>query len=265
MRSAKADDYEDVPRDVVAIGNDYPRGHVVTAHRHKRAQLIYAATGVMTVTTAEGSWVVPPQRAVWIPSGIIHEVRMSGDVTTRSIYVRTEAANATGLPTLCRVVGVSTLLRALLLEAVDLPTLYALDSRAARIMALLLDEIRAMPTLALRTPLPQDERLVRLCHALLDAPMRDVPIDNAAQRVGMSRRSFTRLFRAQTGMSFASWRQQACLVAALARLAQGEAITTVAMDLGYNNPSAFSAVFRRVLGVAPSRYFDAGNDAGSNA
>jgi AraC-like DNA-binding protein len=70
----------------------------------------------------------------------------------------------------------------------------------------------------------------------------------------MNRRRFTRLFRRETGMSFAEWRQQACLSAALPRLAVGEPITTIALDLGYEGPANFSTMFKRALGVSPSRY-----------
>ena len=255
MRNTRVDDYEDVPRDVVAIGNDYPAQKEVPPHRHRRGQLIYAADGVITVITPASSWVVPPERAVWIPPGLSHAVRMGGRTAIRSVYVREPAARAAGLPLQCRVVAVSPLLRALLLEAVDLPPLYALEGREGRIMALLLDEIRALPALPLNTPLPRDRRLAQLCRRILAAPTLALSIDEAVSTIGLSRRSFTRLFRAQTGMSFAAWRQQACLLAALRRLAEGEPVTTVAMELGYNSSSAFTAVFRRALGVPPSRYF----------
>ena len=70
----------------------------------------------------------------------------------------------------------------------------------------------------------------------------------------MSRRTFTRLFRTQTGASFAAWRQQVCLLAAIERLSMGQPVTRVALDLGYASPSAFAAAFRQVLGTAPSQY-----------
>ncbi|MEI7037956.1 helix-turn-helix transcriptional regulator [Fulvimonas yonginensis] len=254
MRNTRVTHYEDTPRDVVATGNDYPPHYVLPSHAHKRGQLLYAATGVVTVVTGAGSWVVPPRRALWIPPGVAHEVHMSGAVSTRSAYVRPEAATAAGLPGHCRVIAVSTLLHALLMEAVDLPAEYALDGRDGRVMALLLDEIATAPALPLNTPLPRDPRLARLCRRLIEAPALDIDLDTMAHKAGMSRRSFTRLFRQQTGMSFALWRQQACLLTALTRLGRGEPVTRVAADLGYASSSAFTASFRRVLGSAPSRY-----------
>jgi AraC-like DNA-binding protein len=89
---------------------------------------------------------------------------------------------------------------------------------------------------------------------MLDAPALDLDIDAVAAKAGMSRRHFTRTFRQQTGMSYAAWRQQACLLAALTRLGRGQSITDVAVELGYGSASAFTAAFRRVLGEPPSRY-----------
>ncbi len=257
MRNTLADAYEDTPRDVIATGNEYPPHYVLPAHSHRRSQLLYASTGVVTTITGEGSWVVPPRRALWIPAHVAHEVHMGGPVSTRSAFVTPKAALAAGLPQHCQVIAVSPLLHELLQEAVDLPAEYDVGGRDGRVIALLLDEIRRAPALPLSAPLPRNERLATLCRELLDRPSQETKIDDMAQRAGMSRRSFTRTFRAETGMSFTAWRQQACLLAALTRLGNGEPITQVAIDLGYGNPSAFTAAFRRVLGVAPSRYLAA--------
>ena len=254
MRNTRVDAYEDTPRDVVATGNDYPSHFLLPSHSHRRGQFLYAANGAATVRTDEGSWVVPPQRALWIPAGVMHEVQLRGPVSLLSVYVHRSAAEAADLPARCRVIEVSPLLHALLLAAVELPAEYQLDGRDGRVMALLLDEIRAMPELALSTPLPREPRLARLCRELLDAPSLETGIDQMAARAGMSRRSFTRLFRAQTSMSFSAWRQQACLLAALTRLSSGSSVTQVALDLGYSSPSAFTSVFRRILGEPPQRY-----------
>jgi AraC-like DNA-binding protein/quercetin dioxygenase-like cupin family protein len=254
MRNTRVLGYEDTPRQVVAVGNDYPAGFVLKPHSHKRGQCLYAITGVVTVITAEGSWVVPPGRALWIPAGISHEVHMNGPTTIRSAYIQPDAATSAGLSEHCSVLSVSPLLHALLQEAVDLPSEYPLEHRDGRLMSLLIDEIAGMPTLPLNTPLPQDERLARLCRALIESPSLEIDIDTMALKAGMSRRNFTRLFRQQTGMSFSAWRQQACLLAALTRLSRDPSITRVAIELGYSSSSAFAAAFRRTLGAAPSHY-----------
>ncbi|GAB2575674.1 helix-turn-helix transcriptional regulator [Dyella jejuensis] len=254
MRNTRVIAYEDIPRDVVATGNDYPSGTVLPSHTHKRGQCLYAITGVITVTSGEGSWAVPPRRALWIPAGVAHVVHMGGPVSTRSAYILPAMAAKAGLPERCTVIGVSSLLHALLSEAVDVPAEYAFGGRDDHLMRLLVAEMATMPSLPLSTPLPREPRLARLCRSLLESPSLEIDIDTMAHRAGMSRRSFTRLFREQTGMSFSAWRQQACLLAALARLGRGHSVTRVAIELGYSSASAFTAAFRRTLGAAPSQY-----------
>ena len=255
-RSTDPVDYQRVPRPVAAMAKDFRDGHHIAPHCHERAQLIFAVEGVMLVSTSAGSWAVPPQRAVWVPAGVTHEIRMAGAVAMRTIYVRGDAA--AGLPGRVRVIAVSSLLRELTLRACALPVLYDESGPAARIMALILDEIAALPTLALDLPLPHDARLRRICHALRAEPGSTRTLQDWAGDTGASSRTLARRFLRETGLTFAEWRQQARLLEAMARLAAGQPVTRIALDLGYDSPSAFSAMFRRALGTTPSRYLVGG-------
>jgi AraC-like DNA-binding protein len=252
MRNANPNDHDDLPRPVIAFGNDYPPAFELAPHWHRRAQLLYAAEGVVTVSTPEGAWAAPPERAVWIPAGIEHAVKMVGAVSTRSVLVGAETcpARAGG----CQVIAVSPLLRSLLIAAVDLPAEYELAGRDGLVMALLAKEIDAAPAVPLAVPFPRSPALAARCHAFLAEPDAGEVIDRWAAELGHSRRAFTRAFRQETGMSFSAWRQQAVLMAALQRLARGEPVTTIALDLGYDSPAAFTTMFKRLTGVAPSRY-----------
>ncbi|RUY27365.1 AraC family transcriptional regulator [Mesorhizobium sp. M7A.F.Ca.US.001.04.1.1] len=245
--------FKEVPRPVIALGIDYPDGHVTGPHHHRRAQLLYGLTGVVTVTTPNGAWMMPPQRGMWIPPGAVHDVRMLGQVQMRSLYL--EPASTMGMPEQCQVVGISSLMRGLLAEAVTIPTEYETDSRAGALMTLILHEIRVLPPLPLALPLPSHDALARLCRRFIMQPSPHDTIDEWSRALRVSRRTFTRLFRRETGLSFVLWRQQACVMAALPRLAAGEAVTTVAIDLGYDNPAAFTSMFKRILGTAPREYF----------
>ncbi len=81
------------------------------------------------------------------------------------------------------------------------------------------------------------------------------PSPQWGHEVGASARTLARLFLAETGLSFGDWRSRARLLAALPRLAAGEKVTTIALDLGYESPSAFISMFKRALGKTPSTYF----------
>ena len=251
-RSTNRDDYQRVPRPVAAMAKDFPSGFVIAPHSHPRAQLIYAADGVMRVLSPLGAWVVPPLRAVWIPASIEHEVRMSGPVAMRTLYVEPKAAPA-ALVT-CTVIEVTPLLRALILRAIEEPIEYDEDGAAGLVMALILAELARATTVPLRIPLPSDARLAALCRALLDDPAKASTLDDWAERVGASARTLARLFQRETGMGFTQWRQQVRLAEAVGRLAKGDPVARVAESLGYGSPSAFTAMFRRTLGATPRYY-----------
>ncbi|WP_300753777.1 helix-turn-helix transcriptional regulator [Janthinobacterium sp.] len=244
--------YTELPRALIATARSYGAGLHFPLHNHPRGQFAYAATGAISVLTPQGNWLVPPQRACWLPAGLEHGMQMHGEVTMLNVFISTQAV--AGLPHHCSVLDTSPLLRQLLADAVTLDALYVENARDGRLMALLLDEIALMRPLALNAPLPQDPRLARLCTELFQQPSLDIDLDTMAARANMSRRTLTRLFRQQTGLGFAQWRQQACLLSAITRLAEGQNVTRVALDLGYGSPSAFTAAFRRVLGKSPSEY-----------
>jgi AraC-like DNA-binding protein len=237
---------------VLALPTEYPDGYRVPTHRHSRSQLLHALTGVVMVSTGKGRWMVPPEHAIWLPAGIDHSVEMQGDVAMRSIYVRPDALE--GLPRDLRVVAVTSLMRSLIVEAVTLKPNPDPATRAGMVMGLLLHEIPNLPPRPLGLPFPAEPRLAALCRSFVAAPSPHATIDGWAETLGMSRRSFTRAFQRETGLSLSTWRQQACLFAALPRLADGEPITSVALDLGYESVPAFTTMFKRMLGEPPRSY-----------
>jgi len=252
-RNMRAASLEARPEPIVAVGNSYPAGHRHPLHRHRRNQVLYASAGVMVVGTAQGTWVVPPERAIWIPGGTDHDIRMIGDVSTRSLYLKDgvieKASNC------CQVLSISPLLGRLMVEAVDLPVAYEADHRANHIMQLIILELRSSVELPLNVPMPAHARLQSKCQRFLAEPDTGDTTDDWAAELRMSRRAFTRLFRQETGMSLSEWRHQAIVVTALPRLASGEPVTAVALDCGYSSVGAFSNMFRRVTGVTPTNYF----------
>lgn len=252
VRRMHIDALDGTPREVLAVGNDYPDGHVIPPHRHRRGQLISSATGTLIMATPHGAWVMPPQRGLWIPPATLHDVKVIGAASIQSLYLDPSVTH--DLPPQCQVLGISPFMRSLLTEALDLPAEYELDGRAGALMSLLQHEMRRLPVLPLSLPMPRHARLAGRCRAFLRHPRAHDGIDDWCAALGMTRRSFTRLFKTETGLSFVAWRQQACLVAALPRLAAGAAVTEVALALGYDNPAAFTTMFKRVLGQPPRHY-----------
>ncbi|GAB3574315.1 helix-turn-helix transcriptional regulator [Amycolatopsis endophytica] len=251
MRNVPLADVDHLDRDVLAIGTDYPPGHVLAFHEHRRAQFLYGATGTMQVDTGDGSWTVPTDRAVLIPPRTGHQVVMRG-VSTRSLYL--EPAAVPWFPARCRVVAVSPLLRELLLAAVDITPEYPARGRDGAVMELILHEIQALTPLPFDLPLPRHPRLRALCKRFQHEPGIHVPLADWAARSHLSERTLNRLFPAETGLTYQRWRQRACVLHAITLLATGTPVTAVAATLGYDTPAAFTAMFRRETGMAPSTF-----------
>lgn len=251
MRNIPVAEVDSIDRAVLAIGTDYPARHPLPAHRHRRAQVLYAATGIMRVDTAHGSWTVPTRRAVLIPPGVEHAVLMEG-VSTRSLYL--EPLAVPWFPARCQVVDVSPLLRELIFEAVDMPPEYARRGRDATLADLILHELRTLTPVPLELPMPSRPDLRELCESFQPAPTLLATPDDWAHRIRVSTRTFNRIFRAQTGLTFQRWRQRACVAHAMHALAAGATVTTIAAELGYDTPAAFSVMFQRETGLPPSAF-----------
>jgi AraC-like DNA-binding protein/quercetin dioxygenase-like cupin family protein len=251
-RSTNPEDYQHVPQAVVAMPKDFSAGFEIAPHVHRRAQLIYATAGTMRVATDEGVWVVPPRRALWMPGGTRHGIVMLGEVTMRTLYVEEHAARF--MPPACSVVPVSALLRELIVRATELPLQEDKSGLGSHVVALILAELRDQQSLPLQLPMPRDARLRAVCQALIDKPGDQRPLEEWAEVANASPRTLARLFQSETGLTFGAWRQQARVLEAMGRLGGGEPVTQVALDLGYESVSAFSAMFRRAVGASPRQF-----------
>lgn len=237
---------------ITSFARDYEPGDAIALHTHDRDQLVYASSGVMTVRTGQGNWVTPPHRAVWIPAGIPHAIAMSGHVAMRTLYFR--PAFVHGLPRRCCVVGVSNLVRELVLHA----CVHGADRHVGTLLA---QQLRALPTLALELPMPIDPRARRLTDRLAAAPGAQTALAPLCREAGASRRTMERIFLAETGLSLGRWRQQLRLMHALRQLGGGASVTEVAFDAGYSTPSAFILASRKTFGATPTAYFAEPDDA----
>jgi AraC-like DNA-binding protein/mannose-6-phosphate isomerase-like protein (cupin superfamily) len=246
------EDCQHAPRPVAALASDHPNGEHIPPHSHPRAQLIHTLTGVMTVISGGQSWVVPTGRAVWMPAGSEHAIRIAGDVTMRTVFIEPDARP--GLPTVCEVVEVSPFLREALVSAIRIPLDYAWGGRDERVMELILDEIITAPRLRLTVPMPRDPRLIRLCEKMIADPSAEVTLESLAAEIHVSGRTLARLFHRELGTSFGDWRRRMRLLLSLPRLAAGASVLEVALEHGYDSPSAFAAMFRRTLGMSPTVY-----------
>jgi AraC-like DNA-binding protein len=237
--------------DVRCYAVSHPGGRLELPQDPAWSQLVYAVHGVLTVHTPDGSWVVPPHRAAWVPAGVRHRLALSGPVTLRTLYFARPLAI---LPT-CRVIDVPPLVRGLILHAVRLAPLRLTDPVQRRLIGVLADQLVTLPDAPLQLPAPQDPLAVALATALQDDPGDTSSVTDLAHRVGSSRRNLERVFLADTGMTVGQWRRRLRMLEALRLLAAGLSASAVATRVGYATPSAFGAAFRAELGDTPARWF----------
>lgn len=238
--------------DVRSLAATFRTGALVGVHQHSWGQLIFASSGLMRVSTDETLWMVPPTRAIWVPSGIRHSISISGEVAMRTLYVAGRRAEP--LPPEPSVRAVSPLLRELILHILDIGMLTPERPEHDCIAGLLIDLLRQAAVQDLSLPLPIDARSRRLADHVRSHPADGRDLVDLARMFGASLRTLQRLFPRETGLTIEAWRQKARLLHAVAELSSGVSVTEAAFDCGYRSVAAFSAAFARQFGVTPGRY-----------
>jgi AraC-like DNA-binding protein len=238
------------------VARNYRKGTRLDPHMHREAQLVYAARGTMQVTTPKGRWLVPPDRAVWVPARLEHAIDVLADVQMRTLYfdlawlLREERSASLAAEF---VVRVSPLLHQAILALFD-------DSddpeRTAILIRLAMLELHQAEDSATFIPLPHEPRCRRAADIVLRDPTGSHEIETLARAVGTSARTLSRLFSSETQLSFKSWCQRARIAAAIERLSMDSNVSVkqLASDLGYASVPAFSHAFRQVTGKTPTEF-----------
>jgi AraC-like DNA-binding protein len=238
---------------VRSLGLRLPAGQRIETHQHAWHQLVFATEGAMRVDTLTGCWVVPPDRAVWIPAGFEHAIQMTGAVRMRTVYLRPGLAER--LPQSCGVIFVTPLLRELVLETVQRGMLLLTIPEQARLAAVLADQALRTPEAPLQLELPVDPRARAVATKAQADLSQVIPIQELVQGCGASVRTIERLFVQETGLTFGRWLRRVRALHAIERLAAGDSVTDAALAVGYDCTSAFIAMFKRVIGTTPGSYY----------
>ena len=240
------------------VANSYGRGVRLHTHMHREAQLVYAARGTMQVTAPKGRWLVPPDRAVWVPAQLPHAIDVLADIEMRTLYfdlawlAREERSGSLAAEF---VVRVSPLLHQAILALFDD---HNTPDRTTLLVKLAMLELHQAEDSATFIPLPHEPRCRRAADIVLADPTGDHEIEALAREVGTSARTLSRLFSAETQLSFKSWCQRARIAAAIEKISTDGnlSVKQLASDLGYASVPAFSHAFRQVTGKTPTEFAD---------
>ncbi len=226
-------------------------GDQLPRHEHPWAQLVYARSGVMQVNADGTEWLVPPTRAIWIPAGIPHELRMRGKVEMSTLYADTRYRD---WPRHCFAMEVTPLLRELVLHMVESEGLRAGAPGDEHRIGLLCELIRDGRNVPIALPMPDDPRARKLAERLLSFPGCTDSLGMLARHVGGSLRTLQRIFSRETGLSLEAWRLRARMQQAVVMMSEGRSVSETALECGYRSSSAFSHAFRQLLGEPPSSF-----------
>jgi AraC-like DNA-binding protein len=241
------------------VANHYKKGVRLDTHMHREAQLVYAARGTMQVTTPKGRWLVPPDRAVWVPARLEHAIDVLADIDMRTLYFDLGWLKRERRSTSLKsefVVRVSPLLHQAILALFDRSNT---DERTRLLIKLAMLELRHAGDSATFIPLPHEPRCRRAADIVLGDPTGTHEIETLARAVGTSARTLSRLFSSETQLSFKSWCQRARIAAAIEKLSvdANVSVKQLAADLGYASVPAFSHAFRQVTGKTPTEFSEA--------
>jgi AraC-like DNA-binding protein len=239
------------PDNIRAIEWQEEQPRTTLLHSHSQGQLIGSLAGMLSISTPLGWWVVPTSHAIWIPPNISHAVCSHGPVRGWSVYV--SEPDCKKLRSTPQTLRVTTLFKELV-HRVAFWNEKPRTEKQKRLGRIVIDEIGDLVEEPLGLSNPTDPRLRRIADAIL-ADLADTrSVEDLARWGGISPRTLARRFQAETGLGIVAWRQRARTLKAVTMLADGLGVTTVALDVGYSNVSAFIAMFRRVTGLTPGEY-----------
>src|SRR5712675_2802226 len=244
------------------VARNYRKGTRLDTHMHREAQLVYAIRGTMQVSTPKGRWLVPPDRAVWVPARLEHSIDVLADIEMRTLYfdlawlAREERSASLDAEF---VVRVSRLLHEAILALFDGGND---PDRTGLLVKLAVLELHRAEDSATFIPLPHEPRCRRAAGIVLDDPTGSHEIETLAREAGTSARPLSRLFSSETQLSFKSWCQRARIAAAIEKMSEkmsmGKSVSVkkLAAELGYASVPAFSHAFRQVTGKTPTEFVD---------
>ena len=243
---------ETLPKAVFLRSQNMAAREVFPPHTHRWNQFVYATSGTLVVTVA-GSWfVITPEQAIWVPTGVLHTTGALNGAAFRNLYVAD--VPGLGMPDQCTVYAVSGLLRALIVELELAGQREETDEYIDKVNDLVFEQLRRLPGQDFHLPWPQSQSLHKICESLYANPADERCLDDWGQEIGTSGRTLARRFEKEVGITLREWRHKLRLFLALEWLCAGRNVTDIALDLGYASTSAFTYMFRQEMGCPPSEW-----------
>lgn len=223
-------------------------------HAHSRHQLLYSFRGTVHLEVAQTRFLLPPQRAAWIPAGILHRTHLN-QVSCGSVFFSSDMLSSP--PEQVRIIAASPVVREMILYAMRWPVHRrhpdALADNYFQTLALLCQEwvLEEMPFWLPHSSHPQIGKAINY----IQTHLATATIGAASRAAAMSERTFRRQFAHETNMNWRQFLLHSRLLHAMHLLSQpGSRVTEVAAEVGFSSLSAFAKAFTQFTGEAPSAY-----------
>ncbi len=243
---------EKLPKPIAPRSQNLAPREVFPLHKHPWNQFVYATSGTLVVTVADSWYVITPEQAIWVPTGVMHTTGALNGAEFRNLYV--EDVPGQDMPGECTVFAVTPLLRALIVELEAVSARQEDEAYLDQLISLTFLQLQRLPIQDFHLPWPESPMLQQVCQALHASPADSRSIEDWGRELGASPRTLARRFERELGISLREWRHRLRLFLALEWLCAGRSVTEIALDLGYASPSAFSYMFRQQMGCTPSEW-----------
>lgn len=238
----------DVPFVIAGMDELVSRDTRFEAHSHPTHELLWNDRGASSATIGSRTWTITSTLGLWIPAGLLHWGVIPAGTWYRTAHF--DIGSARELDDEPVAVEISPLLR-LLLERLADETLSA-ESRALTEQMVIDVLVPAEHELMVR--LPSSPLVQPIVDAVETDPSDPRTLADWAVELGVSTRTITRTFRAETGSSLGQWVAAVRAQRAVMLLGNGADTEEVAVQMGYRSASAFGAAFRRVTGATPGMF-----------
>lgn len=239
-------------RPIVMLKRLLPKERIIKYHQHNWGQFVYAQKGVLVIITDSFRYICPAEQGIWLPCHVPHEITTLTECVLSSLYIDNSEACSLGCHS--NMIQVSPLLKMLIVEAVKFSDEYDWQGTQGRHFRLIRDLIGMAAKIDTQLPYPVSDKLLYISQQLNQFPDNSQSLEAWGRAVGASSRTLSRAFKKETGLTFSEWRIRLKLQIAVRQLYEGQTITNVALNLGYETPSAFTFMFRTKLGKTPSQF-----------
>lgn len=225
-------------------------------HNHSWGELNYSFSGVMSMKLAQQIFLSPPPYGIWVPPHVEHQAQARYEANHCCLYIREELCGE--FPRETCTVGIGPLIRAILIHIRDAHMVYPKNEAENRLFLVLLDQLKQAPQQGNYLPLSDDPLLRPVLMELYKQPGDSRSLADWAAVAHTTERTFARRCQHDLGMPFSEWRQRLRIITAFKMLEAGQAVASIALDLGYGSSTAFIAMFRKLVGTSPHDFRNSG-------